>query len=67
MVDFALESGGECPTPRSRPGVGAWEIANGPRGSGVLLRLGVCWSGPAPRERAVGAARRHAAAEPQNY
>lgn len=70
MVDFALESGGECPTPRSRAGVGAWEIAQRPEGEQEsCCAPGVCWRrASSPGVRAVGcAARRHAAAEPQNY
>lgn len=32
MVDFALESGGECPTPQPRAGAGTWVSARQPEG-----------------------------------
>lgn len=56
MVDFALESGGECLIPRSRAGAGAWESTRRPEGERHSRRSpGVCWRrASSPGARAVG-------------
>lgn len=69
MVDFALESGGECPTLGQEQGWGMGDRATARGGAGVLLRpWGLLEAGQLPRSAGCGVrATPHAAAEPQNY